>query len=437
MNRWRTPTVRLLAGLAVTLTAVIVYSGYTILQIGGLERLQTTTIDRDRADSLLLLRIQNNLNSIALTLRDMLDASEPYPLTAWEAPMRRIRTDLADAMARESGYSPADPASGQRAYLTSSVQQFWQAADQMFAAAAAGDTGKARDTIRLSLQARQQALSAAVARLLVQNNEEEQASAERTRAIYRGVERNVYLFLAAALVLVALTSAYLVNYNRRMFERVAAVSRSRGELAQQLISMQENIFRSVARELHDEFGQILTAIGALLQRAERRPTADSDLREIQEVVQSTLDKVRLLSRALHPVILEDAGFESAVGAYLPGFEKQTGVKVRYEKSGDSRELDRGVAIHLYRVLQEALNNVARHSHSDAATVRLRFLPESVALEVEDHGVGFRNGEKQGLGLVSMQERAELMSGRLECVNREGGGALVRITIPTSQPAGLS
>ena len=437
MDRWRTPTVRLLAGLAVTLTAVIVYSGYTIAQIHGLERLQTTTIDRDRADSLLLLRIQNNLNSIALTLRDMLDANEPYPLAAWEAPMRRIRTDLADAMDRESAYSAEDRASGQRAYLAASVQQFWLALDQAFAMASAGDAEKARDTIRLSLQARQQALSAAVARLLVQNNQQEQESAERTRAIYRGVERNVYFFLAAALVLVALTSAYLVNYNRRMFERVSAVSRSRGELAQQLISMQENIFRSVARELHDEFGQILTAIGAMLQRKERRQVADSDLREVQEVVQSTLEKVRLLSRALHPVILEDAGFETAVDAYLPGFEKQTGVKVRYEKSGASRELDRGVAIHLYRVLQEALNNVARHSQSDSATVRLRFLPESVALEVEDRGVGFQNGERQGLGLVSMQERAELVSGRLECVNREGGGALVRLTIPTVQRAGIS
>lgn len=430
----RSPTVRLLAGLAITLTAVIVYSAYTVSQLRSLERLQTTIIDRDRADSLLLLRIQNNLNSIAQNLRDMQDASQPYPLTAWEAPMRRIRTDLADALDREGRESPVDRGSDQRAYLASSVQQFWAALDQVFALAASGDAAKARAAIGLSLQARQQALQAAVARLLVENNQQEQQSAERTSAIYRGVQRNVYLFLAAALVLVSLTSVYLVNYNRRMFERVASISRSRGELAQQLISMQESIFRSVARELHDDFGQILTAIGVMLQRAERRQQPDPELREVHEVVQSTLDKVRQLSHALHPAILEDAGFDTAVDAYLPGFEKQTGVKVRYEKSGVARELDRGVAIHLYRVLQEALNNVARHSHSDAATVRLRFLPEAVTLEVEDRGVGFHNGERQGLGLVSMQERAELLSGRLECVNREGGGALVRITIP--QPTGL-
>src|SRR5271165_6549606 len=105
MDQSRSPTIRLLAGLAVTLTAVAVYSGYTILQLRGLEELQTTTISRNRIDSLLLLRIQNNLNSLALTMRDMLDGSEPYPLTAWQAPLQRIRTDLADAMEQEARYS--------------------------------------------------------------------------------------------------------------------------------------------------------------------------------------------------------------------------------------------------------------------------------------------------------------------------------------------
>ncbi len=438
MDLRRSPTLRLLAGLAVTLTAVVFYSAYTVTQLRALEQLQTTTIDRNRVDSLLLLRIQNNLNSIALTLRDMLDSGEPYPLEAWQAPLRRIRADLADAMEREAGYSPSDRTSDQRTYLSSRVGQFWDAFDRVFALAAGGDEKKARDMVRLSLEARQQALSTAVSRLLVQNNEREQEAAARTRAIYAGVRRNVYIFLAAALVLVLLTSLYMLDYNRRMFLRVADVSRRRSELAQQLISMQENIFRSVSRELHDEFGQILTAIGAMLQRAERRPPPRvEDLREVQEIVQGTLDKVRLLSHALHPVVLDDVGFESAVDAYLPGFEKQTGIKIQYDKAGPARELDRGIAIHLYRVLQEALNNVARHSKCDAASVRLQFLPKSVVLEVEDRGVGFANREKQGLGLVSMQERAELVNGRLEFGNREGGGALVRITIPTAERAGLS
>jgi signal transduction histidine kinase len=425
----------LLAGLAVTLSAVAVYSAYTVWQLRTLESLQAATIDRNRVDSLTLLRIQNNLNSVALTLRDMLDHTEPYPLTAWQAPLARIRTDLADALQREAQYSPVTGSSESRQYLSTSVNQFWDALDRVFALAGSGETGKADDTIRLSLQARQQALATAVARLLVQNNESEEQAAANTRAIYRRAERNVYIFLAAVLIVVVITSVYLLNYNRRMFDQVETLSVRRSELAQRLISMQEDTFRSISRELHDEFGQILTAIGAMLARAQRRTPAEAgadkaDLREIQEVAQSTLEKVRSLSHALHPVVLDDAGFEGAVEAYLPAFEKQTGISVQYEKSGIVRELDHGVVVHLYRVLQEALNNVARHSKSTSARVRLNYLPGEVVLEVEDRGIGFGKREGAGMGLISMRERAELVNGRVEFLEAPGGGALIRMAVPS-------
>jgi signal transduction histidine kinase len=429
MDSRRSPTTRLLAGLAITLTAVAVYSGYTITQLHSLQELQARTIDRNRTDSLLLLRIQNNLNSVALAMRDMLDGSEPYPLTAWHGQFQRIRTDLEDALALEERTSPLDRGSDQRRYLSDSVTQFWDALDRLFAQAAAGQEKEARALIRLSLQARQEALSTAVARLLVQNNETEQTAAGHTHGIYARAERNVYLFLAAMLVLISLTSLYLVQFNRRMFLQVAAISERRSELAQQLISIQENTFRSISRELHDDFGQILTAIGVMLQRTGKR---DPDLREVQEIVQSTLEKVRSLSHALHPAALEELGFESALDQYLPDFERQTGIAIQYEKMGASREVDRSVAIHLYRVMQEALNNAARHSKSTRAAVRLRFLPDEVVLEVEDEGVGFGSREKPGgMGLVSMRERAEMVNGRVEFLDRDGGGALVRLTVPVA------
>jgi len=435
MSQPKSPTVRLLAGLAITLSAVALYSGYTVKQLHGLERLQGGIIDRNRADSLLLLRIQNNLNSLGLAMRDMLEGSEPYPLTAWQAQFRRIRTDLEDAMAREAQSSPLDRDAEQRKYLSDSLGQFWDALDRIFALAQSGQEAEARTLIRLSLQARQEAIGAAVARLLVQNNEAEQQAGAAIRAVYAGVERNVYLFVAAMLVLILLTSLYLVHYNRRLFEEVAVLSARRSELAQQLIAMQENTFRSISRDLHDDFGQILTAVGTMLQRASRR-LADpgslrADLREVQEIVQSTLDKVRALSHALHPVILDEIGFEGALDQYLPGFQRQTGIAVSYEKSGAVRELDRGVAIHLYRVMQEALNNIAKHSQSKQAAVRLRYLPETVVLEIEDHGIGFGSSHSFGMGLVSMRERAELVNGRLDLENRSVGGALVRLTVPAT------
>jgi signal transduction histidine kinase len=420
--------------LAVILSAVALYSGYTVTQLHRLAHLQDAVIERNRVDSLLLLRIHNNLNSLALAMRDMLDGSEPYPLTAWSAQFRRIRTDLEDALSREAGYSPLDRAAEQRLYLSASLGQFWDALDRIFTLAENGKDAEARMLVRLSLQARQEALSAAVARLLVQNNESEHSAASRIRGIYTGVERNLYLFVVAMLVLILLTGLYLVQYNRRTFQEVASLSARRSELARQLIAMQESTFRSISRDLHDDFGQILTAVGTMLQRAGRRLGRDAEvfreeLREVQEIVQTTLDKVRTLSHALHPVILDEMEFESAVSQYLPGFQKQTGIEVSYEKSGVSRDLDREVSIHIYRVLQEALNNIAKHAQSSHAVVRLQYLPDSVVLEVEDDGVGFGGPQGYGMGLVSMRERAGLVNGLLEFNNASSGGALVRFTVP--------
>src|ERR1035441_2182075 len=104
MHSGRSPTMGLLAGLAVTLSAVAVYAGYTVVQLRGLRQLQVETIDRNRTDSMLLLRIQNDLNSVNLAMRDMLDAGEPYPLTAWQAQFKRLRVDLEDAAAREAQF---------------------------------------------------------------------------------------------------------------------------------------------------------------------------------------------------------------------------------------------------------------------------------------------------------------------------------------------
>jgi signal transduction histidine kinase len=414
-----------LAGLGITLLAVGVYSSYTIGQLRSLRALQTRTIDRNRTDSLLLLRIQNALNSLALTMRDMADSSEPYSLTAWQPQFRRIRADLDDALSRENEFSPADRSPAQRRYIADSFRQFWESLDRTFEIAGSGHENQARSLIRMSLQARQASLSTAVARLLVANNASEEAAAARTRALYAVVERNVYIFLAAMLAVIVLTSLYLVHYNRLLFQQISDLSERRSELARQLISMQESTFRSISRELHDDFGQILTAIGAMLQRAGKN---SGDLVEVQEIVQTTLEKVRSLSHALHPVVLDEAGLESALDAYLPVFEKQNGIEVGYEKSGEFRGLAKEVSIHVYRIAQEALNNVAKHSHSKRVAVRLRFLPQVLILEVHDEGIGFHEKDARGLGLVSMRERAEMVNGEIEFVTG-GTGALVRLTVP--------
>src|SRR6202023_2535971 len=278
---------------------------------------------------------------------------------------------------------------------------------------------EARTQIRISLRARQEALSTAVSRLLVQNNESEEQAALRIGKIYDRVQRQVYLFLTATLIAILLTSLYLIRSNRQLFAQLAALSEQRSELAQKLISTQESTLRHISRELHDEFGQILTAVGAMLTRAGNHAPEGSalrsELREVCEITQSTLEW------------------------YLPVVERQAGIHVFYEKSGEPFPVDGNAAIHVYRVVQEALNNVTRHSGAGESWVRLRFLPQALEVEVEDHGKGFEaQGAKQGIGLVAVRERAELLGGTVEFLRpaqgdggkgADGRGTLVRLRVP--------
>ena len=418
----------------ITLAAVVAYSWYITIQIAGLRNLQNNLTDRSRRDSLQLLRIQNDLNSLAVAMRDMLDNDEPYPLTAWSAQFQRIRSDLDDALRLEEQLAVTSRTQEQKEYLASSLAQFWDAAERIFALASDGKDKDARDRIRLSLQPRQAALSTAVARLLVQNNEREEQAALQVAQIYDRVERQVYLFFTATLVAILLTSLYLIRSNRRLFTQLASLSNLRSELAQQLISTQESTLRYISRELHDEFGQILTAIGSMLGRSEKHVPEGSPLRaelhEIRDIAQTTLNNVRSLSQALHPVMLDEAGLESTIDWYLPVMEKQTGIVISYEKSGAAFPMNGSAAIYTYRILQEALNNVARHAGVQQAWIRLRFLPDTLEMEVEDHGKGFAAPpSKPGIGLVAMRERAQLLGGSIELLRPPDGGTLVRLKVP--------
>lgn len=434
MSPGRSPTTALLFGLILTLATVIAYSWYITGQISGLRRLQADLTDRNRMASLQLLRIQNDLNRLGLTMRDMLEGDERTSVTEWTNQFERIRADLDDALRREAQLTVIVRTPEESQALASSVSAFWDASDRIFHLARSGQEEEARAEIRTSLLARQAALGTAVGRLLVQNNESEERTAQRVQAIYGQVQRQVYWFLTATLVAIAATSLYLIHTNRLLFARLASLSEQRRDIAQKLIATRESTLREISRELHDEFGQVLTAMGLMLGRAGRQTPEGSplrgDLREISEIAQTALDNVRGLSQTLHPSILEELGLESTIDWYVSTAERQLGIRVAYARAGASAQVDPTTAIHVYRVLQEAVSNVARHSGADRADVRLRFERDALALEVQDGGKGLDpDTSRRGLGLVAMRERAALLGGTIEFLRPREGGTLVRLTVP--------
>jgi signal transduction histidine kinase len=196
--------------------------------------------------------------------------------------------------------------------------------------------------------------------------------------------------------------------------------------------------RSIARELHDDFGQIVTAIGTLLGRARRHLPAQaplaSELDAVRGVAQQALDRIRTQSQWLHPGLLDDFGLEKALEYCIRQFQQQTGIQVRLTASGPVDTIPEDNAIHVYRIAQEALSNVSRHSGAKEGWVRLTCSDGGVELEVEDRGKGMvveadgRAGQR-GLGLISMRERAELMGGELQVRQAAQGGLIVSVRVP--------
>jgi signal transduction histidine kinase len=426
--------------VGVALLAIAAAGAYTFGEIRRLRDDQTSISERNRKGSLQLLRIQNDLASLAVLLRDMADGTEPYPVPGYQPAVDRVRRDLSEATALERTLAPAVRDPQQQARLIEMSDRYARDLDRMFELSKS-DEPAARRMIRASLVAQHRELDGLVSQFLIANNRVQQEAAEANRAIYDQVGREILLLIGALLAVTAVAGAWMVASNRRAFDDVAGISAQLRTLSWRTLRIQEDLQRSIARELHDDFGQILTAIGTLLGRARRRAaTPDAlaaELDGVRAVAQQTLDRIRTRSRWLHPGVLDDFGLLKALEHFAGEFEQQSGVRVRMSVTGTIDAIGDDCAIHVYRIVQEALSNVARHSKSREASLRLARTADALELEVEDRGVGMPSDvdarTTRGLGLISMRERAELMGGALDVTRPDAGGVLLRVRIPMPAP----
>ena len=252
------------------------------------------------------------------------------------------------------------------------------------------------------------------------------------------MRRKILALVAVLLVSISAAGWWIIGANRRAFEEVRQVTAQIRALSWRMLRLQEDLQRSISRELHDDFSQIVTAIGTLLGRASRQLEAGTplhaDLEGVRQIAQQTLDRIRTQSQWLHPGVLDDFGLEQALARFIDQFGRQTGIETRYDVSGPIDTVRDDYAIHVYRIVQEALGNVGRHSASRQAWVRLRGDVAALQIEIEDHGVGMaadatRLQPDRGMGLVSMRERAELMGGQLVLSRPAEGGVRVLVRVP--------
>ncbi len=431
----RAPTVLLAAGLLASVAIIAGFGLYAAREIRALGAEQTAIAERNRLDSLQLFRIQNNLANLATSMRDMADRTEPYPVVAWRQTFERLRADLDEAIAAEAALAPAQRPAPQQQRLRAAVDSFWASLDDVFRQAAAGDEEGALRRVRTSLTAQHSELVGIVSQFLVLNNREQQEAAERNRAVYERVEREIELLVGVLLVLVTVIGLYTIVATRRAFQEVARLSGELRHLSWRMLRLQEDLQQSFSRELHDEFGQVFTAIGTLLGRIGRNLPADSplvrDVEEVRGIAQQTLERIRVQSRLLHPTVLDDFGLERAVQWYVEQFSRQHGIVAHFETVGPIGVVPPESTIHIYRIVQEALTNVSRHAGAKEAWVRLGQRNGRLHLEIEDRGRGLpaAPSTERGVGLVSMRERTELMGGTFAIGPASPRGTLVSVDVP--------
>jgi signal transduction histidine kinase len=447
------PSRRLWLGLGVTLGIFIIFASYTIHEIRWLQDFQINVVQKNRKASLQLLRLQDDTYQLAVSLRDMTLPESRYPIFYWKGEFSRLRQDMDSALALEAQYAVNTPAGDeQRRQLRDVLDNFWLLSDEAFELADRGHEDSARYLIRSQLEEQRETISRVVSRLLSLNDQAQQEAGQRVSLVYGRVSKDILLLIAVLLVLALATGLYTLQASRKTFARLhhlAEQLQSQSEqlrmLSWKLIDVQEQTLRHVARDLHDHFGQILTAIGAMLGRAgqkalDKDPVFVQDVGAVKKIVEDTLQSVRDESQIFRPAILDDFGLQQTLEWFVEQFSRQTGVMVHYRGKLPDGFFPPEAAVHVYRIVQEGLSNVARHSGAREAWVTLEEKDGQLDLEIRDNGTGFEAGGEtkraagQGMGLMGMRERAEHLNGSFSIRSLPQKGTTVCVRVPLPRPS---
>jgi len=216
--------------------------------------------------------------------------------------------------------------------------------------------------------------------------------------------------------------------------------RARTELLGRMVFAQEDERRRIAREMHDQFGEQLTALGLRIRMLKEAAAGHDDLIDqidaLEQVAQQIDRDVDHLVWELRPTALDDLGLRAALANYIEDWSQRVGISAELHTAGlDTGRLASEVETTLYRIAQEALNNIAKHARARRVEIILERRADHISLVVEDDGVGFdpagADGERRGFGLLGMQERAALVGATLEIESTPGGGTTILVRMPTT------
>ncbi|HKE82606.1 MAG TPA: ATP-binding protein [Vicinamibacterales bacterium] len=271
---------------------------------------------------------------------------------------------------------------------------------------------------------------------------EQRALGQRQADLQRQVSNIFGVALFISLTIAWLASRHATRLEHRLTEqrgREEQVSADLQRLSARLVQVQEDEQRRIARELHDEVGQALSAVKVELTVAERRlerlHETPGMLADAQSSADTALRSVRDLTHLLHPSALEDLGLVAALDSQVQEFRKRHGVAMTFVHEGGRERQHPEIERALYRVVQEALTNIARHARARSGRVVVQTEARTIRVVIEDDGVGFdaadveRPGRRRGLGLLGMRERVSQLRGRLDIRSGSASGTRIDVELP--------
>ena len=379
----------------------------------------------------------------SIYLRDAL-VDTTGPRQYYRDELRRIRTDIEQRLADypDAVERSVEPMEWQQ--LKQGLDAYWATLDLFLGPEAPTTYVQGTGILRRQVVPARTNVLRIVDRLadlqrLAQRQRETDAS-----KLYADVRLRVIMIGAATLFIGVIVSGFVlrrVNGLERELHRRRIVEienrRDLERLSARLVDAQEQERRALARELHDEVGQALTAIkmevGVALRGTQPDSRVRTSLEEARAIAETTLQGVRDLSQLLHPSMLDDFGLPETLTAYLRSFSKRTGIRADVTIGGLDARLPPAVEVAVYRIIQEALTNSARHSGALTCTVSVTRASDALRVIVDDDGTGMRDDAgtrmSRGLGVIGMRERAQSLAGTFAIEERPGGGTRIRVTVP--------
>lgn len=270
------------------------------------------------------------------------------------------------------------------------------------------------------------------------------AGEERLQSVQSSFGRRVGIISVFALLLGSLLAAISIrrigNLDQRAQRRYEEAEQARRELAnlsERLVNVQEEERRTLSRELHDEVGQVLSAMLVELRRSDvPHGKSQRQLLALQRMAEDCIGKVRNLALLLRPSMLDDLGLVPALKWQARELARRTGLKVKMLADEITENLPDSHRTCVYRVVQEALNNCAKHSQASQVRILVRQEKDVLSITVQDDGIGFDPKQEKGMGLLGMEERVERLGGLFDIGSKAGHGTVLsmRLFLDIQHPA---